>query len=190
MKRRSTFRNRKSQLILILGGARSGKSAYAQALAEARPHARVLFMATGQAFDEEMRERIAKHRAERPSTWETLDAPRDLPGAFATLEHSPQLIVLDCLTLWVSNEMLADETNVERRLCGQLDLLIEWTHLHDVDLIMVSNEVGWGIVPENALARRYRDVLGRVNAYAAQRATRVVLMVAGIPLEVKGAAYG
>lgn len=180
----SVFRNRRAQVILILGGARSGKSAYAEQLARAQ-NKRVLFLATAEALDDEMRERIAKHRAERPPDWETLEAPRDLPRAFATLEHAPQMILLDCLTLWVTNEMLADETNVERRLFGQLDLMLEWTHLHDIDLILVSNEVGWGIVPENALARRFRDVLGRVNMYAAQHASQVILMVAGLPIELK-----
>ncbi len=185
MRRPSNYQNRKADLILVLGGARSGKSAYAQTLAIARARERVLFIATAEALDGEMRERIAVHRAERPPTWATLEAPRDLPYAIAKLESAPQLILLDCLTLWVTNEMLADENNLERRLLGQLDLIMEWTHLHDIDLILVSNEVGWGIVPENALARRFRDVLGRVNAYVAQHATQVFLMVAGLPIEIK-----
>lgn len=185
MKRQSTFHRRAADLILILGGARSGKSAYAETLAHARSDKRTLFIATAQALDDEMRERIAAHRAARPPEWETLEAPREIPRAIATLERAPQLILLDCLTLWVTNEMLADEADLEKRLRGQLDLLIEWTYLHDIDLILVSNEVGWGIVPENALARRFRDVLGRVNAYVAQRATHVYLMVAGLPLEIK-----
>ena len=185
MTRQLKFHNRKADLILVLGGARSGKSAYAETLALAKARERVLFIATAEALDDDMRARIAKHRAARPSTWETLEAPRDLPHAIATLERSPHLIVLDCLTLWVTNEMLADENNLEKRLFRQLDLIMEWTHLNDIDLILVSNEVGWGIVPDNALARNFRDVLGRVNAYVAQYAGQVYLMVAGLPLEIK-----
>ncbi len=188
VKRQSLFSPRTADLILILGGARSGKSAYAETLARAQPHARVLFIATAEALDDEMRERIAAHRAARPPEWETLEAPRELPRAIATLARAPQLILVDCLTLWATNEMLADETNLEKRLLGQLDLMMEWTHLHDIPLILVSNEVGWGIVPENALARRFRDVLGRVNAYVAQHATHVYLMAAGLPLEIKSLA--
>lgn len=188
MKRAFAFQNHQAQFTLILGGARSGKSAYAIELANARARERVLFIATAEGLDDEMRARIAKHRAERPPAWHTLEAPRDLPGAIATLERAPQLILVDCLTLWVTNEMLADTHALERRLLGQLDLLMEWAHLHDIDLILVSNEVGLGIVPENALAREFRDALGRVNAYVAQRADRVYWMVAGLPLEVKSLA--
>jgi adenosyl cobinamide kinase/adenosyl cobinamide phosphate guanylyltransferase len=172
-------------MILILGGARSGKSTFAEQLAKQSAREKILFIATAEPLDDEMRERIAKHRAARPAAWQTLEAPRDLPSALAQLEKSPQLILLDCMTLWVTNEMLASEADVEKRLLGQLDMLIEWTRLHDIDLIIVSNEVGLGIVPENALARRFRDVLGIVNAHAAQNADKVYWMVAGLPLEVK-----
>ncbi|MBI4675201.1 MAG: bifunctional adenosylcobinamide kinase/adenosylcobinamide-phosphate guanylyltransferase, partial [Chloroflexi bacterium] len=103
----------------------------------------------------------------------------------AQLETAPQLILVDCLTLWVTNELLASEAEIERRLVCQMDLLMEWTQLHDIDLIFVSNEVGLGIVPENALARRFRDLLGIVNAHVAQNADKVYWMVAGLPLEVK-----
>jgi adenosylcobinamide kinase/adenosylcobinamide-phosphate guanylyltransferase len=182
------LKNHDSECILILGGARSGKSAFAVELANAHARERILFIATAEGLDDEMRARIAKHRAERPPAWQTLEAPRDLPGAIAQLERAPQLILVDCLTLWVTNELLADAHMLERRLLGQLDLLLEWTHLHDIDLILVSNEVGLGIVPENALARAFRDALGRVNTYVAQRADRVYWMVAGLRLEVKSLA--
>lgn len=188
MRQQSTRDSHNASLTLILGGARSGKSAYAEALAREQPDRRVLYIATAEALDDEMRERIAKHRADRPREWETLEAPREIPIAISGLERAPELILVDCLTLWVTNEMLADETNLEKRLLGQLDLLMDWTHLNDIDLILVSNEVGWGIVPENALARRFRDVLGRVNAYVAHHAGRVYLMVAGLPVEIKSLA--
>lgn len=185
----SKIENRKSEIIFVLGGARSGKSAFAQELAQQRAGENVLFLATAEALDDEMRERIAKHRAERPPTWQTLEAPRDLLQAIANLPTMPRLILLDCLTLWVTNEMLADENNLEQRLFYQLDLLCEWVRLQDIDLILISNEVGMGIVPDNALARAFRDLLGRVNARAAQHAQRVYWMTAGLPLEIKSRAY-
>ncbi len=186
MKRRPFFfRNRKSEAIFIIGGARSGKSAYAEDIAKERGRERVLFIATAEALDDEMRARIAKHRAARPPAWVTMEAPRELTLAISQLEVAPQLIVLDCVTLWVTNEMLADETDLEKRVLGQLDLIMEWAHMHDIDMIIVSNEVGYGIVPDNALARRFRDVLGHVNAYIAHHCDEVYWMVAGLPIEVK-----
>lgn len=179
----------KSEIIFILGGARSGKSSFAEQLARQRGGDNVLFIATAQALDDEMRERIAHHRAQRPRAWQTLEAPRDLLEALRNWNTMPRLIVVDCLTLWVTNEMLADEKNLEPRLFYQLDLLCEWARLQDIDLILISNEVGLGIVPENALARKFRDMLGRVNARAAQHARRVFAMTAGLPIEIKAQAY-
>jgi adenosyl cobinamide kinase/adenosyl cobinamide phosphate guanylyltransferase len=178
-----------SQIILILGGARSGKSAFAQEWAQQRGSDNVLFIATAEALDDEMRERIAQHRAERPAAWQTLEAPRDLLEAIRNWQTMPRLIVLDCVTLWVTNELLADENDLEKRLFYQLDLLCEWVRLQNIDLVLISNEVGMGIVPENALARNFRDVLGRVNARAAQHAHQVFWMMAGLPLEIKARAY-
>jgi adenosylcobinamide kinase/adenosylcobinamide-phosphate guanylyltransferase len=177
-----------SETILIIGGARSGKSSYAEKLARERARGDVLFVATAEASDDEMRERIARHRAARPSSWKTLEAPRNLVNVLRQWPDLPRLILLDCLTLWVSNELLAEPEDLERRLLCELDLLTDWAHLRAVDLILVSNEVGMGIVPENALARRYRDVLGIVNARAAHAADKVYWMVAGLPLEIKAAA--
>jgi adenosylcobinamide kinase/adenosylcobinamide-phosphate guanylyltransferase len=174
-----------SNITLITGGARSGKSAFAEKLAQQRAGDDVLFIATAEALDDEMRERIAQHRAERPPAWHTLEAARELPEAIRETEWMPRLILLDCLTLWVTNELLGDDSNLERRLFCQLDLITDWVRFQGIALILISNEVGSGIVPDNALSRRYRDTLGRVNAYVADKADQVYLMVAGLPLEIK-----
>ncbi len=188
MKEQSKIGNRKSEILFILGGARSGKSTFAEGLAKRRAGDAVLFLATAEAFDDEMRARIAKHRAERPASWQTLEAPREILDALRHWEAMPRLILLDCLTLWVTNELLANENDLESRLACQLDMLVEWARLQNIDLILVSNEVGLGIVPDNELSRTFRDVLGRINARAAQAADQVFWMVAGIPMEVKGRA--
>lgn len=188
MRRKSKFHNRKSEIVFILGGTRSGKSAYAEELAHAKARQSVLFIATAQALDDDMRARIAKHRADRPGAWLTLDAPRDLTGSIAQLDSAPQLIILDCVTLWVKNELAANSQLHERDLLGQLDLVMEWTHMHDIDLIIVSNEVGLSIVPDNALTRQFHDLMGHVNAYIAHYAHKVYFMVAGLPLEMKNIA--
>lgn len=185
----SEINPRSSATILVLGGARSGKSTFAEKLAAQRGGDSVLYVATAEALDDEMRARIAKHRADRPPHWQTLEAPRDILGALQQWTAMPRLILVDCLTLWVTNELLADEAGAEKRLICQLDLLGEWARLQSVDLILVSNEVGLGIVPDNALSRTFRDILGRVNARAAQHANQVYWMVAGLPIEVKSLAF-
>src|SRR5262249_44459522 len=139
-----------------------------------------LYVATAEAHDDEMVERIATHRARRGTDWRTVDAPRDLASALASA--SAGAVLVDCLTLWLSNLMLADA-----------DIAAETPRVDDgvgrgaVPVVLVSNEVGLGIVPENALARRFRDAQGRLNQQIAARADRVVMMVAGLPLVVKGA---
>lgn len=165
-------------LTLILGGARSGKSRHAERLVEplAPPWT---YVATAQAFDDEMRERIAHHRSRRDGGWETVEAPLDLVSALEGLPRGRPLL-LDCLTLWLTNVMLAgsDVDAASKRLA---DLLGRprgpW--------FVVSNEVGLGIVPDNPLARRFRDAAGRLNQMVAEKADTVVLMVAGIPMKVK-----
>ncbi|MDX8515797.1 bifunctional adenosylcobinamide kinase/adenosylcobinamide-phosphate guanylyltransferase [Mesorhizobium captivum] len=168
----------KGRLTLIIGGARSGKSAHAETLATAGPSPWT-YIATAQAYDDEMRERIALHRARRGAGWVTVDAPLDLTGAIEALpEHQPVLI--DCLTLWLTNHMLADH-----------DIEAECRRLSDVlsrprgPWFVVSNEVGLGIVPDNALGRRFRDAAGRLNQQVAAIADSVLMMVAGLPLKVK-----
>jgi adenosylcobinamide kinase/adenosylcobinamide-phosphate guanylyltransferase len=167
------------RLTLVLGGARSGKSSHAEALVMALPPP-WLYVATGQAHDDEMTARIAAHRARRGPDWRTIEAPRDLAGVLAGAPgHSAMLV--DCLTLWLSNLMLADAD-----IDAETDRLDDALAQAQVPVVLVSNEVGLGIVPDNALARRFRDVQGRLNQRVAARADRVVLMVAGLPLVVKG----
>ena len=162
---------------LVLGGARSGKSRHAQALAEACA-APWRFVATAQAFDAEMAERIAHHRADRSAAWATIEAPLALPETIAAVEDG--VLLVDCLTLWTSNLMLAEvDTDVAT------DALIAALTRSSVRIVLVSNEVGWGIVPDNALARRFRDVAGRVNQRVAAAADRVDLLVAGLPMSLK-----
>ncbi len=167
-------------LTLVLGGARSGKSRYAEGLITALPPPWI-YVATAEAGDAEMAERIALHRARRREDWQTIDAPHDLAAALTGAASNAPLLV-DCLTLWLSNRMLA-EADVD----AETALLEAALASRRAPVILVSNEVGSGIVPDNALARRFRDLQGRLNQRMAARAGRVVLMVAGLPLVVKDA---
>jgi adenosylcobinamide kinase/adenosylcobinamide-phosphate guanylyltransferase len=162
---------------LILGGARSGKTTHALKLAEATTGGLVM-IATAQALDDEMAERIARHQAERGLRWRTLEAPLDLAGALAQV-RADETAVIDCLTLWVSNLMFA-EHDIER----ETETLI--AALAGRDVVLVSNEVGLGIVPDNALARRFRDEAGRLNQRLAAAVERVLFIAAGLPLALKG----
>ncbi len=165
-------------LTFILGGARSGKSRHAEELLAAEP-APWTYVATAQALDAEMAERIAHHRARRDSRWHTVDAPLDLVDALETLPGGRPVLV-DCLTLWLTNVMLAER-----------DVEVESQRLADAlarprgPWVVVANEVGLGIVPDNALARRFRDAAGRLNQMVAAQADGVIFMVAGLPMKVK-----
>lgn len=163
---------------LVLGGARSGKSRHAEALIEARP-APWRYIATAAAYDDEMRDRIAEHRARRSTDWQTVDAPRDLAGALADVPAGTPVLV-DCLTLWLTNQILADAD-----MSAERERLIQAVHAFDGPLVLVSNEVGLGIVPDNALARRFRDEAGRLHQALAADADHVIFMVAGLPMTVK-----
>jgi adenosylcobinamide kinase/adenosylcobinamide-phosphate guanylyltransferase len=165
--------------LLVLGGARSGKSRYAQQWAETIP-GRHLFVATAQAFDEEMAERIARHRADRDARWTTIEAPLDLAGAIHAHAAGDTVLLIDCLTLWASNLLLA-EADVDRAA----DALIRAIGDAPGHIALVSNEVGLGIVPENPLARRFRDVAGRINQAVAASVAGVVFLAAGLPLRLK-----
>jgi adenosylcobinamide kinase/adenosylcobinamide-phosphate guanylyltransferase len=166
-------------LTVVLGGARSGKSRHAERLIAALPPPWI-YLATAEAGDAEMAERIALHRKRRGKDWQTVDAPHDLAAALAAAADAPVLV--DCLTLWLSNRMLAgadpeaETARLEAALAGRRR-----------PVVVVSNEVGSGIVPDNALARRFRDLQGCLNQRLAARAGRVILMVAGVPLVVKDA---
>ena len=166
------------QLTLLLGGARSGKSRTAERLA-ASSH-RVLLVATAEPGDDDMRARIARHRADRPAEWATLEEPRDLAGAIAAYRGEYDTLVLDCVTVWISNLMLAGAD-----VFGAVDALLETFEHGAASWIVVSNEVGLGIVPATELGRQYRDILGQVNQRVATRADRAYLLVAGraLPLE-------
>lgn len=166
-------------LTLVLGGARSGKSRHAEELVERLPGP-WSYIATAQAYDEEMAERIALHRSRRGDGWQTLDAPHELAGALNGLPAGRPVLV-DCLTLWLTNRMLA-EADVEAESAA----LAEALAARDSETVVVSNEVGLSIVPENALARRFRDAQGRLNQMVAARADAVIFMVAGLPMRVKG----
>lgn len=165
-------------LVLVLGGARSGKSRYAEALMETEP-APWAYVATAEALDDEMRARIALHRARRAEGWQTFDAPLALA---ATLEALPpdQPVLVDCLTLWLTNHLLGGAD-----LDHEGDALLDALSARSGLTVCVANEVGLGIVPDNALARRFRDAAGRLNQKVAARAARVVMMVAGLPMIVK-----
>ncbi len=169
-------------LRLIIGGARSGKSAHAQALAEQTARDRggaPVMIATAEALDPEMSERIARHRAERGPEWRTLEAPLDVTAALAGLQPA-DCAVVDCLTLWLSNLMFA-----ERDLEAAAGALLAAAKASPAEVILVTNEVGMSIVPENALARRFRDEAGRLNRRAAEQADEVTVMFAGLPLKLK-----
>ncbi|MBM3128329.1 MAG: bifunctional adenosylcobinamide kinase/adenosylcobinamide-phosphate guanylyltransferase [Chloroflexi bacterium] len=175
------------RLTLILGGARSGKSDFAQALARKRGGDDVLFVATAEARDDEMRARIASHRAARPAAWRTLESLREIARALQSAANA-RVIVVDCITLWASNVLLADESNARAEMSREVDDLLAWYRAHDAALILVSNEVGMGLVPDNALGRAYRDLLGAVNKKIAAAADEVFLLVAGLPVEIKACA--
>jgi adenosylcobinamide kinase/adenosylcobinamide-phosphate guanylyltransferase len=171
-------------LTLLLGGARSGKSALAQRLA-GRWGGPVTVVATGQARDAEMAARIARHRAERPRDWRTVEAPTALASTLATLETEADVVVVDCLNLWVSNLLHERPDLSDADLAAETDQLQRVIRAARYALILVSNEVGWSIHPETALGRRFRDALGLVNQAAARAVDEVVLMVAGCPMVVK-----
>ena len=167
---------------LVLGGARSGKSAFAQVSAEAeaaRTGGQLVMIATAQAFDAEMAERIARHRQGRGPAWTTLEAPVDLSATLATL-GGDDVVVVDCLTLWLSNLMLDD-----RDAPAAAAELAAAVRRFEGALWLVSNEVGFGIVPDNALARRFRDEAGRLHQGLAQAADAVTLVMAGLTLRLK-----
>jgi adenosylcobinamide kinase / adenosylcobinamide-phosphate guanylyltransferase len=168
------------KITLVLGGARSGKSRYAESLLES-----LLppwnYVATAAAGDAEMAARIKAHRARRGAVWRTIEAPLDVAGALELSGRVPALV--DCLTLWLSNLVL-----VEAQIDTEVERLEEALATAAAPVILVANEVGFGIVPDNALGRRFRDLQGLLNQRIAARADRVVLMVAGLPLMVKGTA--
>lgn len=168
-------------ILLVLGGARSGKSRYAQARAEALD-GELVFVATAQAFDDEMTARIARHRNDRGPRWRTVETPVDLATIIAAEAGPGHVVLVDCLTLWVSNLLLGGHDG-DVAFAGLRTALIEARG----PVILVANEVGLGIVPDNALARQFRDLAGTLNQSVAQVADEVVFIAAGLPIRLKGA---
>jgi len=167
--------------LLVLGGARSGKSRYAQARAEATGLDRC-FIATAQAFDDEMHDRIARHQQDRDALWQTVEAPMALADAIRAHATPRRVLLVDCLTLWTSNLLLAD-----RDIDAATDDLVAAIAAAPGPIILVANEVGLGIVPDNALARRFRDAAGLLNQRVAATVREVQFLAAGLPLTLKGA---
>lgn len=164
-----------------MGGARSGKSRLAQARAEATS-GELVFVATAEALDVEMQERIARHRADRGPRWRTVEAPRDLPEVIRRECAPGRVVLVDCLTLWLSNVLLSGEDVA----VASRELLSAIAEQGGGTLLLVSNEVGMGIVPETALGRRFRDEAGRLNQSVAAVVDEVLLVVAGIAVRMKG----
>ncbi len=170
------------EIVLVIGGCRSGKSRFA--VDYARGYKSKFFVATCEALDEEMKKRVKKHQEDRGPGWTTVEAPLELPDAIARCGAEADVILVDCLTLWISNMILKGKT--EEDVMSRTDELLKSIQEIDSAVILVSNEVGTGIVPENPMARMFRDVAGMVNQKVAACADKVVWMVAGIPVEVKG----
>jgi adenosylcobinamide kinase/adenosylcobinamide-phosphate guanylyltransferase len=174
------------QTILLLGGARSGKSHYAQQLA-GELGSKVLFIATGEGLDEEMKSRIAEHKKDRPQNWRTLEIPTGVGGGIEKQIGDAEVVVIDCITLLISNLLRGepDYPEAEKRVKSEINGLIDAMDRLDASFVIVSNEVGMGLVPENKLGRIYRDLLGKANQLLAAHTTEVYLMVACLPVQVK-----
>jgi adenosylcobinamide kinase / adenosylcobinamide-phosphate guanylyltransferase len=162
--------------LLVLGGARSGKSRHAESLAKGRKY----YIATGQAFDDEMQERIASHRAQRGGDWHTVEAPLRVVETLGDMDGKGRFILIDCLTIWISNLM-----HEKADVLAEIDRLCVALAKAKAHVVIVSNEVGLGIVPDNALAREFRDLQGLANQRLAQAVDEVIFMAVGLPLVLK-----
>jgi len=179
------------KLILLTGGARSGKSSYAQQLA-AGMDGEVLFVATAEAGDEEMRRRIENHKKSRPASWRTLEVTTDIGSHISRELGSAGVVIVDCVTLLVNNIFNRDAGKaaadlIRKGVAAEIDGLIECMRGSDTTFIIVTNELGMGLVPAEATSRLYRDLLGRANQRLAAAANEVYLMVSGIPARIKPA---
>lgn len=167
-----------AEIILVTGGARSGKSALAERLAQSCGN-KVIYIATSEPFDDEMQSRIDRHRARRDAGWRTVDAPLELPDMLVQTDgDAPRLV--DCLTMWLNNLIYHN-----RDVADEVDRLIKVISEQQADLVMVTNEIGSGLVPQTAEARKFRDLAGELNQMVAQAASQVYLSVSGIPVKIK-----
>lgn len=173
-----------NKTVFVLGGCRSGKSSYALEMAQRTSENKNVFIATCIPHDEEMKSRVNRHRQERGRQWQTVEAPVALPEAIDGLNGQADLILVDCLTLWISNLLMENQDS--EFIQDQVQRLTRAVKAAVCPVILVSNEVGAGIVPENKLARLYRDLVGSTNQAVAECADQVVWVVAGIPVTIKG----
>ena len=171
-----------NNMILITGGCRSGKSRQALTRARTIPGDK-LYVATAEALDSEMTERIKKHQQEREADWETHEEALALVKIFKQLENRTGVLIVDCLTLWLSNLMVKNYS--EQDVLQEVDRLMDQSERMQCQIIFVTNEVGAGIVPDNKLARDFRDLMGSINQRVAQRCDEVIHMVSGIPMTLK-----
>lgn len=177
------------KIILVTGGARSGKSTFAERYAAVGGR-QVAYIATAQIYDDEMKERVRLHQSRRPVNWPTFEAPYNAEEAMAKAVQNADIVLFDCLTLYTSNLLLAPAAPTDREercqaVLGSIEKLLASAKQGDCDIIFVTNEVGLGIVPDNALAREYRDVAGLVNQKVAANADEVYLVVSGLAVELK-----
>ncbi|TCA27846.1 bifunctional adenosylcobinamide kinase/adenosylcobinamide-phosphate guanylyltransferase [Rhizobium leguminosarum bv. viciae] len=169
-----------SNTVFILGGARSGKSRFAEDLVTATGLDRH-YLATGRAWDEEMQARISQHMTDRGPSWTTHEEPLDLVGKLTAIDRKERIVLIDCLTLWVTNLMME-----ERNMAAEFAVLANFLPAAKARLVFVSNEVGLGIVPDNRMARDFRDHAGRLHQSIAAKAAEVYFIAAGLPLKMKG----
>ncbi len=183
------------KLIMVTGGARSGKSSYAEDTAK-KLGDNILYIATSIPFDEEMKQRIRKHREQRPAGWETVEAYRDFGFHLEGKLEGKSAVMLDCITIMVSNLMFetnrdwdnmdtVEMDNVEKQVTAEIQKLVSLIRASDIPFILVTNEIGMGIVPENVLSRLFRDIAGRVNQLLARASDEVYLCISGIPVRIK-----
>ena len=172
-----------SKIIFILGGARSGKSTFAVKLAKESGKKKIAFIATGQALDEEMKKRIMLHKKVRPVNFKTFEEPHDIDGLLKKVTGKFDLIIIDCLTLFVSNLLL--KKHGEEEIYKKMDNILTLLEKIKATSIVISNEVGLGIVPDTKLGRDFRDIAGKVNQIIAKNSDQVFFMVSGIPWRIK-----
>jgi adenosylcobinamide kinase/adenosylcobinamide-phosphate guanylyltransferase len=184
-----------SELILVTGGARSGKSTFAELKAKEFGQ-KVLYVATSKPIDDEMKQRIAKHKAQRPAQWETVEEYKNLDTALLDLVQNKDAVLLDCITIMITNLMLDEcfdwdsitrdrAEEIEQLVQHQIERLISLSKMYEVPFILVTNEIGLGVVPASAIGRDFRDIAGRMNQILARAADQVYFCVSGIPMKIK-----